>query len=95
MSKYSQNTLRPSDRSKMTLEELELEDYHRQRERRRLNLINPNRKITWQELRENGELNEHLVLSGLFYGTLLVASTLLLFEMFSPPYYGDDDDYYF
>jgi hypothetical protein len=50
----------------MTLEELEFEDYSRLRERRRQYLINPNRLRSWNEMREDGDLDVYLTLNGLF-----------------------------
>jgi hypothetical protein len=74
----------------MTLEQLQFEDYQRRRERRRQNLINPNRQLTWQEARENGEMNDTLVLSGLWYGTLIFGTFIIFTEVFCSPAYQND-----
>ena len=54
------------ERSKMTLEQLENEEYLRNRERRRLDLINPNRSRTFKEIEEDGDLPRILGVTGIF-----------------------------
>ena len=55
------------ERSKMTLEQLEAEHTEKLLQRRRLDLINPNRSLTWDEIREDGDLGVHIMFNAVFY----------------------------
>lgn len=79
------------DRSKMTLEELETEEYMKQRERRRQDLINPNRFRSWGEMRDDGDLGIFI-----FFNVLLICMGVVLIHDLVTPDYDDelDDDYF-